>query len=302
MQGRDVSVSSCISNVSLGKSPSVKKRNRSHTQTHNKNNTKHTTRPEQHHKETTTRTTPSTPHSTTDPPPPHTQQRSTVARRRCLPPPTPVWKSPSVKRSTGHTHTHTDREQHPRHRHTHAHDKNNIPSPQTNTSHKHLTTLEEPLCNKINRSHTTQDDKNNTPNKQPHQRPPPTPHSTTLKGGATTVHTTTHARVEEPLCNKKNRSHTQHHDSRTNYSHEHRASNGATTLNSRSLRRRPQAKKRNRSHTTQDDKNNTANKQPHERTPPTLHSTTLKGGATTVRTTTYARVEETVCEEAYEKA
>jgi len=31
------------------------------------------------------------------------------------------------------------------------------------------------------------------------------------------------------------------HDSRTNHSHEHRASNGATTLNSRGRRRRPQA-------------------------------------------------------------
>ena len=49
-----------------------------------------------------------------------------------------------VNRSTGHTHTHThtDREQHHRHRHTHAHDKHNTPTPQTNTFHKHLTTLE----------------------------------------------------------------------------------------------------------------------------------------------------------------
>jgi len=37
------------------------------------------------------------------------------------------------------------------------------------------------------------------------------------------------------------------------------------------------------------DKNNTTNKQPHERIPPS-HSTTLKGGATAVRTTTHARV------------
>jgi len=40
------------------------------------------------------------------------------------------------------SHTHSDREQHPRHRHTHTHDKNNSPNLQTNTSHKHLTTLE----------------------------------------------------------------------------------------------------------------------------------------------------------------
>jgi len=50
-------------------------------------------------------------------------------------------------------------------------------------------------CNKINRSHTQQHDKNNTTNKQSHERTTPTPHSTTLKGGATTVRTTTHARV-----------------------------------------------------------------------------------------------------------
>jgi len=37
------------------------------------------------------------------------------------------------------SHAHRTRRQrkHPRHRHTHAHDK----TPQTNTSHKHLTTL-----------------------------------------------------------------------------------------------------------------------------------------------------------------
>jgi len=42
---------------------------------------------------------------------------------------------------------------------------------------------------------------------------------------------------------KINRSHAHAHthDSRTNHSHEHRASNGATTLDSRSRRRRPQA-------------------------------------------------------------
>jgi len=40
-----------------------------------------------------------------------------------------------------HTHTHTDREQHPP-TPTHTHDKNNTPNPQTNTPHKHLTTLE----------------------------------------------------------------------------------------------------------------------------------------------------------------
>jgi len=45
-----------------------------------------------------------------------------------------------LKRSTGHSHTCTDREQHPQH--THTHDKNNTPNPQTNTPHKHLTTLE----------------------------------------------------------------------------------------------------------------------------------------------------------------
>ena len=60
-----------------------------------------------------------------------------------------------VKRSTGRTHTHTNREQHPRHRHTHTHDKNHPPNPQTDTPHKHLTML---------------------------------------KGGATTVRATSHAR------------------------------------------------------------------------------------------------------------
>jgi len=43
-----------------------------------------------------------------------------------------------VKRSTGHTHTHRQRTTPP----THTHDKNNTSNPQTNTSHKHLTTLE----------------------------------------------------------------------------------------------------------------------------------------------------------------
>ena len=46
----------------------------------------------------------------------------------------------TVNRSTGHTHAHTDREQHPRHRHTHTHTTRT--TPQTNTFHKHLTTLE----------------------------------------------------------------------------------------------------------------------------------------------------------------
>jgi len=45
---------------------------------------------------------------------------------------------PVVNRSSGHTHKHTDREQHP----LHTHDNNNTPTPQTNTPHKHLTTLE----------------------------------------------------------------------------------------------------------------------------------------------------------------
>ena len=38
------------------------------------------------------------------------------------------------------SHTHTDREQHPRQRHTHTHTTRT--TPQTNTSHKHLATLE----------------------------------------------------------------------------------------------------------------------------------------------------------------
>jgi len=47
------------------------------------------------------------------------------------------------------------------------------------------------------------------------------------------------------LCQKINWSHarahnSRTHDSRTNHSHEHRASNGATTLDSRTRRRRPQ--------------------------------------------------------------
>jgi len=51
--------------------------------------------------------------------------------------------------------------------------------------------------------------------------------------------------VVTSYCQKTNRSHayahnSRTHDSRTNHSHEHRASNGATTLNSRSRRRRPQ--------------------------------------------------------------
>ena len=44
-----------------------------------------------------------------------------------------------VKRSTGHTYTHRQRTNTPD---THAHDKNNTSNPQTNTSHKYLTTLE----------------------------------------------------------------------------------------------------------------------------------------------------------------
>jgi len=52
-----------------------------------------------------------------------------------------ILKRGGVKRSTGHTQTHTDREQHPD-TDTHTHDKNNTPNPQTNTPHKHLTTLE----------------------------------------------------------------------------------------------------------------------------------------------------------------
>jgi len=57
-------------------------------------------------------------------------------------------------RSTGHTHTHRQRTTPPTP--THTHDKNNTPNLQTNTPHKHLTTLE---------------------------------------GGATTVRATSHARV-----------------------------------------------------------------------------------------------------------
>ena len=48
---------------------------------------------------------------------------------------------PRVKRSTGHTHTHTDREQHPD-TDTHTHTRTTRTTPQTNTPHKHLTTLE----------------------------------------------------------------------------------------------------------------------------------------------------------------
>ena len=44
-----------------------------------------------------------------------------------------------MKRSTGHTHT--PRENNTPDTHT-QHDKNNTPNPQTNTPHKHLTTLE----------------------------------------------------------------------------------------------------------------------------------------------------------------
>jgi len=60
------------------------------------------------------------------------------------PPPTaahsrrgPTGCSLPLKRLTGHTHTQTDREQPPRHRHTHT----TRATPQTNTSHKHLTTV-----------------------------------------------------------------------------------------------------------------------------------------------------------------
>ena len=59
-----------------------------------------------------------------------------------------------VNRSKGHTHTHTPAENNTPD--THTHDKNNTPNPQTNTPHKHFTTLE---------------------------------------GGATTVRATSHARV-----------------------------------------------------------------------------------------------------------
>jgi len=44
------------------------------------------------------------------------------------------------KINRSHTHTHTDRKQHPRQRHTHTHTTRT--TPQKNTSHKHLTTLE----------------------------------------------------------------------------------------------------------------------------------------------------------------
>jgi len=49
-----------------------------------------------------------------------------------------------IKRSTGHTHTHTHTptENNTPDTDTHAHGKNNTPNPQTNTSQKHLTTLE----------------------------------------------------------------------------------------------------------------------------------------------------------------
>jgi len=49
---------------------------------------------------------------------------------------------PQVNRSTGHTHTHTHRQRTTPPTPTHAHDKSNNLNPQTNTSHKHLTTLE----------------------------------------------------------------------------------------------------------------------------------------------------------------
>jgi len=50
-----------------------------------------------------------------------------------------MWPSAPGK-MTNRSHTHTDREQHPRQRHTHTHTTRT--TPQTNTSHKHLTTLE----------------------------------------------------------------------------------------------------------------------------------------------------------------
>jgi len=64
---------------------------------------------------------------------PHSPAQSATARPR---------PKCSTYQQVTHTHIHTDRELHPRHRHTHAHDKNNTPNPQTNASHKHLTTLE----------------------------------------------------------------------------------------------------------------------------------------------------------------
>jgi len=73
------------------------------------------------------------------------QKSPTAPLAHTRPPPSPLFCfSFCLKRSTGHKHTHTptDREQHPRHRHTHTHNKNNTPNPQTNTPHKHLTTLE----------------------------------------------------------------------------------------------------------------------------------------------------------------
>jgi len=49
------------------------------------------------------------------------------------------------------------------------------------------------------------------------------------------------AALHQVRCQKINRLHAHARDSRTNPSHEHRASNGSTTLDSRSRRRRPQA-------------------------------------------------------------
>jgi len=69
-----------------------KKRNRSHTQTHNKNNTTHDT---------------------------EEQPRVSSAEGASC---TRLYKDQQV------TQTHTDREQHPRHRHTHAHDEDNTPN------------------------------------------------------------------------------------------------------------------------------------------------------------------------------
>jgi len=96
------------------------------------------------------------------------------------------------------------------------------------------------------------------------------------------------------ICQKMNRSHA--HDSIKKHSQEHRASNGATTLHSRSRRR----EKINRSHlhthrqrttpptpTHTHDQNNTPNPQTNTSH---KHSTTVEGGATTVRTTSHARM------------
>jgi len=53
-----------------------------------------------------------------------------------------VARGKQINRSRTHTHTHQQRTTPPTPTHTHTQGKNNTPNPQTNISHKHLTTLE----------------------------------------------------------------------------------------------------------------------------------------------------------------